>query len=60
MEGSEAIEAVASKAEKGSAKSSQIMYPEMDTSEIGQLLATVSFHHNYMKHVFTSDEINMF
>ena len=36
------------------------MYPEMDTSSLGQTLAIVGFHRRYMKQVFTSDELDLY
>ena len=32
----------------------------MDTSTLGQTLAIIDFHRKYMKHVFTSDELDQF
>ena len=37
-----------------------VVYPEMDATSLGQVLAIVGFHRKYMKHVFTSDELDMF
>ena len=32
----------------------------MDPTSLGQTLAVVGFHRKYMKHVFTSEELDMF
>jgi len=40
--------------------SATVVYPEMDVSSLGQTLAAVGFHSKFMKHVFTSDELDMY
>lgn len=32
----------------------------MDTSSLGQTMAVVGFHRKYMKHVFTSEELDLY
>ena len=37
-----------------------VLWPEMDTSSLGQTMTVVAFHRKYMKNVFTSDELDQY
>ena len=37
-----------------------VCWPEMDRSSLGQTMTVVGFHRKYMKHVFTSDELDQY